>query len=76
MATPWKGKGPARKMKKTKPNRSGASEDTRPEQKTEESVDLSAEAISNRSSAKTEVLNEMLERERKAYNLRYWGINE
>ena len=63
-------------MKKTKPNRSGASEDTRPKPKAEEFVDLSAEAISNRSSAKTEVLNEMLERERKAYNLRYWGINE
>jgi hypothetical protein len=63
-------------MKKTKPNRSGVSEDTRSKPEAEESVDLSAEAISNRSSAKTEVLNEMLERERKAYNLRYWGINE
>jgi len=62
-------------MKKTKPNRSGASEEKLPK-RAEESVDLSAEAISNRSSAKTEVLNEMLERERKAYNLRYWGINE
>jgi hypothetical protein len=63
-------------MKATKPNRPRSSEDAPPEHLEEETMDLSPEAISDRSTAKTEVLNEMLERERKAYSLRYWGINE
>jgi len=63
-------------MKKTKPDQPSALEKSYPKPTEEESVDFSPEAISNRSLAKTEILNEMLERERKAYNLRYWGINE
>ena len=63
-------------MKKTKPDQPSGSEKKPPEKATTGNIDLSPEDIDNRSSAKTEVLNEMLERERQAYNLRYWGINE
>lgn len=63
-------------MKKTKPDQPRGSEKKTPEKATTGNIDLSPEDIDNRSSAKTEVLNEMLERERQAYNLRYWGINE
>lgn len=63
-------------MKKTKPYRPSSPEKAGQKLTEKESAEYSFEAISNRSLAKTEVLNEMLERERKAYNLRYWGINE
>lgn len=63
-------------MKKTKPAQPNASEKNPPKTVDPSTIDLSPEDIDNRSSAKTEVLNEMLERERQAYNLRYWGINE
>jgi len=42
----------------------------------DDSVSLSPEGIRDRTSAKTEVLNEMLERENRSYHLRHWGINE
>ena len=41
-----------------------------------ESLSLSPERLRDRTEAKTELLNEMLERETRNYNLRYWGINE
>ena len=63
-------------MKKTKPNEPAVSARTRPEPVVEESVSFSPEAISNRSSAETKVLKEMLDRDKKSYELRYWGINE
>ncbi len=63
-------------MKKTKPYRPSMPDKSAPKPREEERMDFSPEGISKRSSATTEVLNEMLERERRAYNLRYWGINE
>jgi len=44
--------------------------------KTDESISLSPERIRDGTSAKTELLNEMLERETRSYHLRHWGINE
>ena len=63
------------KMKTTKQSgrRSTPREDTK---KTDEGVSLSPERIRDGTSAKTEVLNEMLEREHRSYHLRHWGINE
>jgi len=63
-------------MKKSRQKEARASEQPRPDKVTKDAIDLSPEGINNRSSAKTEVLNEMLERERLTYSLRYWGINE
>jgi hypothetical protein len=63
-------------MKRSRQKEARASEQPHPEMVTKDNIDLSPEGINNRSSAKTEVLNEMLERERLAYSLRYWGINE
>ena len=62
-------------MKTTKQSnrRSTPREDTK---KTDESVSLSPERIRDGTSAKTELLNEMLERENRSYHLRHWGINE
>ncbi len=64
-------KGP--NMKKTKPNEPAVSARTRPEPVIEESVSFSPEAISNRSSAETKVLKEMLDRDKKSYELRVLG---
>jgi hypothetical protein len=41
-----------------------------------ELLSLSAQEIMDRASATTQVLNEMLEREDRARDLRHWGINE
>lgn len=62
-------------MKTTKQSgrRSAPREDTK---KTDEGVSLSPERIRDGTSAKTELLNEMLEREHRSYHLRHWGINE
>jgi hypothetical protein len=62
-------------MKTTKQSgrRTTPREDTK---KTDEGLSLSPERIRDGTSAKTEVLNEMLEREHRSYHLRHWGINE
>jgi hypothetical protein len=62
-------------MKTTKQSnrRSSPREDTK---KPDDSISLSPERIRDGTSAKTELLNEMLERENRSYYLRHWGINE
>ena len=62
-------------MKTTKQSnrRSTPREDTK---KPDDSISLSPERIRDGTSAKTELLNEMLERENRSYHLRHWGINE
>ena len=62
-------------MKTTK--QSGRKSTPREEtKKPDEGMSLSPERIRDGTSAKTELLNEMLEREHRSYHLRHWGINE
>ena len=62
-------------MKTTKQSnrRSTPGEDVK---KTDDSVSLSPEHIRDQTSTKTELLNEMLERDNRSYYQRHWGINE
>ena len=63
-------------MKTTKANRRMAPREASKREEESESLSLSPERLRDRTETKTELLNEMLERETRNYNLRYWGINE
>lgn len=63
-------------MKTTKANRRMPPREASKRAEESESLSLSPERLRDRTEAKTQLLNEMLERESRNYNLRYWGINE